>query len=82
MEKQVMPRKPIITKKREEVVILVVPTKIAKHVAKITVQSVKLTRVPLHVDALFVLKLNTIHYIVLERLKSKTCHILRQILLL
>jgi hypothetical protein len=48
VEKQFMRRKPIITiKKKEEVIILVVPTNVAKLVANVIVQPVKLARVPL-----------------------------------
>lgn len=76
-----MPIKPIITKKREEIVHVIL-TKATKPIVEVTTQHVKLAKYLKNIHASFVLVLNTMHYIVFERRNSKTCFILRQTLLL
>jgi hypothetical protein len=68
-------------KKMKEIIIPIVPTNVVKHVAKVIAQPIKPGRVPLQYP-LFILMLNTVHWIVLERRKFKTCPILRQTMLL
>ncbi len=65
----------------KETIIPIVPTNVVKHVAEVIAQPIKLVRVPLQYP-LFILMLNTVYWIVLERRKFKTCPILRQTLLL
>jgi len=76
-----MPRKPIITKKMKKPIIHVVPTNVIKPVADVIAQPIKPVRVSLQYP-LSIPMLNTVHWIVLERQKFKTCSILRQTLLL
>jgi hypothetical protein len=62
-------------------IIHVVPTNVIKPVADVIAQPIKLVRVSLQYP-LSIPMLNTVHWIVLERQKFKTCSILRQTLLL
>ncbi len=75
-----MLKKPVIIR-REEPIVLVVSTKVVEPIVGVIDQPIKTTRVPLRYPYIFVLALNIVHLIVLERHKFKICFKLNQPLL-